>query len=77
MKNVAKYNVNAFFFQLVAAGLLTFKWINAKTGVVCTIGTDDNNEIKYKIPKYWEGFTFRKAGRGGGTVPFSDILNKK
>ena len=76
IKNVAKYNVNSFFFQLLAAGILTFKWVDAQTGVVCTFGTDDNNKIKYKIPKNWKGFTFRKPGRGGGTIDFSDILNK-
>ena len=76
IKNAAKYNVNSFFFQLLAAGILTFKWVDAKTGVVCTFGTDDNNKIKYKRPKNWKGFTFRKPGRGGGTIYFSDILNK-
>ena len=36
-ENVAKYNVNAFFFQLVATGILTFNWINANKNVVCVI----------------------------------------
>ena len=63
-KKVSKYNVNAFFFQLVATGILEFKWINANKNVVCCFGEDNNDRIKYKIPTYWKGICFRTAGRG-------------
>ena len=47
-KTITTYNVNAFFFQLVATGILTFKWMDAESKVVCTFGTDDKVKIKYK-----------------------------
>ena len=76
-KNVAKYHVNAFFFQLIATGILAFRWVNAKTGVVCEFGTDSRGVIKYKLPRYWEGMQFRKPGRGGETIAFSTIMKTK
>ena len=74
IKGVSKYKVNAFFFQLVGTGILTFKWVNATTGVVCAFGTDDKNRIKYKNTLNWKGISFRKASWDGGTVEFNSIL---
>ena len=48
--NVAKYNANAFFFQLVATGILTFNWVNANKTVIYRFGKNINNVIKYKAP---------------------------
>ena len=76
-KNVAKYNFNAFFFQLVATGILTFNWINANKNVVCVFGKDDNNMIKYKVASYWKGICFRKAGHSGGRIDYASVFNRK
>ena len=59
VKTVEKYNVNCFFFQLIAAGLLTFQWTNAKGEVLCVFGKDNKDRIKYKFIHNWKGFTFR------------------
>ena len=75
-KSVTKYNVNAFFFQLVATGILTFEWNNTETKVVCTLGTDDNEIFKYKNTIFWKGFNFRTAKRDGASVSYSHIFNK-
>ena len=61
IKGVSKYNANAFFFQLVGTGILTFEQANATTGVVCVFGTDDKNRIKYKKALNWKGMSFCKA----------------
>lgn len=70
-------NNDAMDDDSVGTGIITFKWVNAKTGVVCCFGTDDKNRLKYKFPIYWKGMMFRSAGRGGPPVPFSTILNTK
>ena len=59
VKTVTKYNVNAFFFQLIGTRILSFEWTNASTGLVCVFGTDVNNQFLYKQPHSWKGFTFR------------------
>ena len=75
-KNVAKYNVNAFFFQLVAMSILTFNWVNADKNVVYLFGKDINNVIKYKVPSYWKGLCFRRSGHGGGRIDYASVFNR-
>ena len=75
-KKVSKYNVNAFFFQLVATGILEFKWMNAKKNVVCVFGEDDKGVLKYKIPTYWKGICFRTTGRGGRIIDYTSVFDK-
>jgi hypothetical protein len=75
-KSVTRYNVNAFFFQLVATGILTFEWNNTETKVVCTLATDEHDIFKYKNTIFWKGFNFRNAKRGGASVSYSYIFHK-
>ena len=41
IKTVTKYNINAFFFQLIDTKILSFEWTNGTAGLVCVFGTDD------------------------------------
>jgi len=77
IKIVQKYNINAFFFQLVGVGILTYKWVNANTSVVCELAKDDNNHFHYKNKSYWLGFAFHKNEWGGGTISYDDIFNEQ
>mmetsp|Transcript_13705 Transcript_13705/g.23332 ORF Transcript_13705/g.23332 Transcript_13705/m.23332 type:complete len:186 (+) Transcript_13705:890-1447(+) len=76
LKMVPKYKVNAFFFQLIGSGILSFWWGHSSEEIVCEFGTDNNDRLKYKNIKYWRGFTFRSAKWGGGHFEYISLLNK-
>ena len=53
-----KYNVSAFFFQLIASEILQFK-LSADGMVKCVFGRDNLDEYEHLNKLNWEGFTFR------------------
>ena len=55
---VNKYNVNAFFFQLIASEILQFE-LSDDGMVECVFGRNDLEEYEYLNKLNWEGFTFR------------------
>ena len=69
---VQKYNINCFFFQLIASKILSFEWVGT-TAVNCVITRDKNDKYLFKDRARWEGFTFRTGGRQR-SVSFLDIL---
>ena len=76
LKKVTKFNVNCFFFQLIALGLLEFQWASRKREVICVLGTDDNNRIKYKFVQNWKGFSFRSNNNRGRSIPHSELATE-
>ena len=77
IKTMQKYSINAFFFQLVASGILTYKWVNTNTSVACELAKDDNDHFHYKNKSYWLGFAFQKNGWGAGTISYDDVFNEQ
>ena len=69
---VARYNCNAFFFQLVAARILEFQWRGDE--IIFAIARDDADKHKHKTVTNWEGYEFRTAQRGSN-VPWSKIVS--
>ena len=76
VKIISKFNVNAFLFQLVASGILTFEWSNANRTLMCLLGTDKNNKYTYALHKYWKGFTFRSKEWGRKAITYSELFKK-
>ena len=74
--SVEKYNVYSFFFQLIAAKILEFKWTRG-SGVQCAFVRDANDNKVYENKARWEGFKFRKSGHGGKEVKFIDLLKQE
>jgi len=73
VKTIARYNVHAFFFQLLATGILTFEWTNAMTGVGLVLVLDKDNAGKfiYHTLANWYGFNFRSKRWGGTPITFT------
>ena len=63
-KTVAKYNVTAFFFQLIAARILGFEKQISTDSVYCVLCRDENDKCKYHKRRNWKGFEFRRKGGG-------------
>ena len=59
-KTVKKYNIHAFMFQLIAAGILGFEWSNNTKEVKCVLLRDVNDRFVYLSEDAWEGFEFRR-----------------
>ena len=73
MKVVEKYNVTAFFFQLLATKLLLFKFVNKKAVSSCII-CDEDEKYLYKNPSNCEGFQSHSEKRGGAVVKSKDLV---
>ena len=73
VKTVPAYAVNAFFFQLVATGILTFEWTNNKKNIGCVLSKDADGKYKYKKLSVWNGFEFQAQGHGGKEVSFESL----
>ena len=69
---VQKYNINCFFFQLIASKILSFEWVGT-TSVNCVISCGVNDKYLFKDRARWEEFTFRTSGRQR-SVSFLEIL---
>ena len=74
-KNILKYNVQLFFFQLVATKLITFEWINNGKEVNCVLSRDTTGKLLYTSPCNWSGFKFRSSGQRGAEVSHRSLLN--
>ena len=72
IKNVSNYNIDAFFFQLVASRMLTFAK-NKKEEVSCVLAKDITGGYNYRYIESWSGFEFRSAWPGGRTIPYSTL----
>ena len=72
---VKKYNVTAFFFQLLATKLLTFEIVD-RTNVMCILARSkqDKYEFVYEVPFAWEGFEFRRPTCGSVPVSFMEVV---
>ena len=73
VKKVTRYNINSFFFQLLATGILRFEWTNATMGIVLVVVKDTAGKFKYHTLSYWYGFKFRSKTWGGNPVAFSSL----
>ena len=74
LKSVKKYNVHSFFFQLIGAGILTFKWANNKSEVTCVLAKDKKGLLKHKSVNSWKGFYFRRRGHGGRILTHANLI---
>jgi len=74
IKTVQKYNVTAFFFQLLATKILSFQWTNVKREVVCVLTRDKHDKYRYLDVSAWDGFHFRSKRHGGAKVHLSSLL---
>ena len=70
-KTVAKYNVTAFFFQLIATRILGFEKQDSTDSVYCVLSRDENDKYKYQKRRYWKGFQFRR--KVGGKINWEDL----
>jgi len=58
IKTVSKYNVAAFFFQLIVTKILSFEWVGT-TKLVCVISRVGTSTVfNYENITCWEGFEF-------------------
>ena len=73
-KGVDKANCAAFFFQLVACGIIEFQWEG--DSVVATVARDENDDKLYQNVLSWEGFMFRSTLQRSNTVTFVDLLKR-
>ena len=74
IKGVKKYNVTAFFFQLPATKILSFKLVDKKV-VCCVVSRDPNGKYLYKTVQNWEGLIFNTKKSRGRAVDFKDIVS--
>ena len=76
IKSVKKYNVHSFFFQLVGAGILTYKWASNKSEVTCSLAREQNGKLKHQSMNNWKGFYFRQRGHGGRLMTHSNLIEQ-
>ena len=75
LSSVKKYNVTAFFFQLLATTLLKFEIVD-KTNVMCIVARSKQGkyEFIYEDPFAWEVFEFCRPTRGAVHVSFMEVV---
>ena len=74
-ESVTRYNVTAFFLQLLATKILSFELVGNKN-VLIVISVDENHNKKFKNILQWEGIQFRVKGKRGRSVSFKDLVEK-
>ena len=74
VKTVPAYNINAFFFQLVATGILEFVWQNNGKELCYALSKNIHNQHNYKDIRQWSGFEFRTAQPTGRLMSFASQL---
>ena len=74
LKSVKKYNVHSSLFQLIGAGILTFKWANNKNEVMCVLAQDKKGQMKHKSMNSWKGFYFRRRGHSARIMTHSNLI---
>ena len=75
--SVTQYNVFAFFFQLIASGILSIDY-KGKDGVRFLLTRVDSNTYLYEDVNAWKGFEFRRSGRGRDTsITFDDLVRRE
>jgi hypothetical protein len=74
VKTVATYNINSFYFQLVASKIITFQ--KEKQNKIECVLMKDSNTYLYKDIKSWSGFQFRTARAGGAVVPYHVLTSR-
>ena len=74
VKTVPAYNINAFFFQLVATGILEFVWQNNGKELCYALSENKHNQHNYKDMRQWSGFEFRTAQPTGRLMSFASQL---
>lgn len=68
--SVKKYNVAAFFFQLVGTKILSFERRSGKVFLV--LNRDSNDQLHFMDIMNWEGILIRTSGgRGRGVIKYS------
>ena len=74
IKTVSKYNVAAFFFQLIATKILSFEWVGT-TKLVCVISRVGTSTVfNYEKITFWEGFEFRTKAIGKRMIKYEVLL---
>ena len=63
----------AFFFQLVAARIITFEVSKESDEVYCVLARDKKDKYHYKNRRHWKGFEFRATGANGATINWEDL----
>ena len=74
-ESVTRYNVTAFFLQLLATKILSFELVGNKN-VLIVISVDENHNKKFKNILQWEGIKFCVKGKRGCSVSFKDLVKK-
>ena len=64
-KTIAKYNVHAFFLQLIASEILAFEWMDNNRKIVCVRNKETDGKYMFRNVKHWSGFEFCNARHGG------------
>ena len=75
IQTVNRYNVQAFYIQLVASKMLAFE-LTPNRDVRCVLAKDSDGKECYKDLRYWSGFEFRRAGFGGGSISHNDLATR-
>ena len=74
VKTVPVYSINAFFFQLVATGILDFVWQNNGKELCYVLSKNQHDQYNYKDIRCWSGFEFRLAQSTGRLLSFASQL---
>ena len=74
LKTIQKYNIDSFFFQLVASNIILFEK-NNKREVLCMLAKNSKGNHTYKELRYWSGFGFRSARQVWASVSYDTLLS--
>ena len=74
IKKVYQYNVEAFFFQLLATGILSVDY-EGNDGVRFLLTQVDKEKYLYSDVRAWKGFEFRNNKRTHNSVSYDDLVH--
>ena len=73
-KKVYQYNVFAFFFQLLATGILSIDY-EGSDGVRFRLTRDDDGKLLYNKVSAWKGFEFRTSSKGNNSLTLAYLMS--
>ena len=76
VSSMERFNVNCFFFQLLAAKILTFVWKKGASSVGLTLSRDANDNYNFEKLSVWDGFSFRSNAWGGKSIDYKQLFTK-
>ena len=73
-KAVYQFNVFAFFFQLLATGILSIDY-EGSDGVRFLLTRDDDGNSLHQKVSAWKGFEFRTSSKGNNSLTLEDLMS--